>query len=82
MKILKLILFFTFFLNCQKQDDCIIIIQKKNIDEKFYFLFESENITNNFSNPDSTNIPDKFSSGEVDIQTYQKYSIGEVYCNN
>jgi len=82
MRSLSLSLFIFLFFNCQKNDDCITILEKRSVNNKYYFLFEVESITNNNSNNlQSTNIPDQYSSGEVDNQTYQNYSIGDVYCN-
>jgi hypothetical protein len=82
MRTLKVLLFCLLFFNCQKNDDCITIIEKKNIENNYYFLFEANNITNNTNNLQSTNIPDQYSSGQVDEKTYQSYNIGDLYCNN
>jgi len=82
MRTLKVLLFCLLFFNCQKNDDCITIIEKKNVENNYYFLFETNNITNNTNNLQSTNIPDQYSSGQVDNKTYQSYNVGDVYCNN
>lgn len=82
MRSIGLLLFFLFFYNCQKNDDCVTIIEKRNVDNKYYFLFEAENMTNNSNNLQNTNIPDQYSSGQVDDQTYESYNVGDVYCNN
>jgi len=82
MRTLKVLLFCLLFFNCQKNDDCITIIEKKNVENNYYFLFETNNITNNTNNLQSTNIPDQYSSGQVDDKTYQSYNVGDVYCNN
>jgi len=82
VRTLSLSLFILIFFNCQKNDDCIIILEKRDVNNKYYFLFEVESVINNNSNNhQSTNIPDQYSSGEVDNQTYLNYSVGDVYCN-
>ena len=85
MRTFSLILFFLFFVKCQKNEDCIIIIEKRSVDDKYYFLFETENLNDTSlggNNSQSTNIPDKYSSGQVDNVTYNSYNIGDTYCTN
>ncbi|MDG2371497.1 MAG: hypothetical protein P8L83_02680 [Flavobacteriaceae bacterium] len=80
MRTLSLSLFILIFFNCQKNNDCITILEKRSVNNKYYFLFEAENF-NNSNNQQSTNVPDPYSSGEVDNQTYQSFSVGDEYCN-
>ena len=80
---LVLSLFFLFFYRCKKNEDCITILEKKSVNDKYYFLFEPEqNLKDNSGPNQSPNIPDQYSSGEVDDLTYLKYNIGDIYCDN
>ena len=84
MKYIKIVFFFMITLSCEKDLECfsILIVDKKIINNKYYFFFNkdtSEDFQNTF---DEVNyVPDQSGSGEVDLKTYQSYEIGEVYCN-
>jgi len=84
MKYIKIVFFFMITLSCEKDHECfsILIVDKKIINNKYYFFFNkdtSEDFQNTF---DEVNyVPDQNGSGEVDLKTYQSYEIGEVYCN-
>lgn len=81
-KVLILLTFFYGFFGCNKDEDCITILEKKTLNSKYYFLFETEeNIFSNTNNLQSTNIPDQYSSGEVTSEIYQKFNVGDEYCN-
>ena len=82
-KILTLFVLFNLLFGCDEDRDCIIILEKTTFDSKYYFLFENEDI---FSNNNNNNnlleySPDKYSSGEVNFETYQKFNVGDEYCN-
>lgn len=81
-KVLILLAFFYGFFGCNKDEDCITILEKKTLNSKYYFLFEpEENIFSNTNNLQSANIPDQYSSGEVDYETFEMFKVGDEYCN-
>ena len=84
MKFIKVILFFFLAISCQKNEECfsILIVDKKIINEKYYFFFDRDTSEDYNSTFDEVNyVPDNSGSGEVDFNTFQKYNIGDVYCN-
>ena len=79
-KFLILLSFFCGFYGCNNKEDCITIIEKRTINSRYYFLFENEEIYSHNNNMQEYS-PDKYSSGEVNIETYQKFGVGDEYCN-
>ena len=84
MKYINIIFFCFFTSSCEKDEDCfsILIIDKKILNNKYYFFFDrdtSDEFPNSFT--EVNYVPDRNGSGEVDFKTYQKYQIGDIYCN-
>ena len=79
-KFLILLSFFCGFYGCNNKEDCITIIEKRTINFRYYFLFENEDIYS-ISNNMQEYSPDKYSSGEVNQETYEKFGVGDEYCN-
>ena len=70
-----------FFMNCNKSDDCITIIEKRNVGENYYFLFEDNRRQNsNQTNQEGVGSLDPYASGEVNESTYNTYQVGDRYC--
>ena len=79
-KFLILLSFFYGLYGCNNKEDCITIIEKRTINSSYYFLFENEDIYSNTNNMQEYS-PDKYSSGEVNQETYEKFGVGDEYCN-
>tara|TARA_B100000767_G_scaffold269629_1_gene291759 strand:- start:12919 stop:13179 length:261 start_codon:yes stop_codon:yes gene_type:complete len=60
---------------------CGDIIDKQEINGKYYFIFNvNSDIFNTNSRDNNSYIPDDSVSGEVSSNDYDKFSIGEEYC--
>jgi len=72
-------------LACEKQDRCGVIIDKVVIEDRYYFIFDSDDF-NQFGstgiNQTVYYVPDNTSSGEVNEDIYNKFNIGEEYCQS
>ena len=80
------ILFLIFALiSCKKDDKCGVIIDKVIVENRYYFVFDSDDF-NQFGGVDMNQtiyyIPDNRSSGEVSQDIYNKFSVGEEYCKS
>ena len=78
-----LILALIIFTNCQKSDErCGIIIQKIEIQAKFYFVLQTDEYINYYNNPNQPNLPDDgIRQGIITKETYDNFEIGEEYCS-
>ena len=72
-------------ISCKKDEMCVIIIDKAIIENRYYFIFDSDD----FSQFGGTGInqtiyyvPDNRSSGEVNMDIYNKFMPGEEYCQS
>jgi hypothetical protein len=83
-KIIFLVFAFT-LISCEKDDKCGVIIDKVIIENRYYFIFDSDDF-NQFGgtgvNETLYYVPDNRSSGEVTRNVYNKFSIGEEYCKS
>jgi hypothetical protein len=83
-KIIFLVFAFT-LISCEKDDKCGVIIDKVIIENRYYFIFDSDDF-NQFGgtgvNETLYYVPDNRSSGEVTQNVYNKFSIGEEYCKS
>ena len=80
------ILFLIFSLiTCKKDDKCGVIIDKVIVEDRYYFVFDSDDF-NQFGGVDINQtiyyIPDNRSSGEVSQNVYNNFSVGEEYCKS
>lgn len=78
-----LILALIIFTNCQKSDErCGIIIQKIEIQSKFYFVLQTDEYINYYNNPNQPNLPDDgIRQGIITKESYDNFEIGEEYCS-
>ena len=83
-KIIFSILAFT-IVSCKKDEKCGVIIDKVIIENRYYFIFDSDDF-NQFGgtglNQTIYYVPDSRSSGEVSNDVYTKFRIGEEYCQS
>ena len=72
-------------ISCKKDDKCGVIIDKVIVEDRYYFVFDSDDF-NQFGGVDINQtiyyIPDNRSSGEVSRDVYNNFSIGEEYCKS
>ena len=68
---------------CQKPDDkCGQVIQKKMINNKYYFVLQTEEYVHYYSNPSNPTIPDDgVRQGAVTKEVYDSFSVGDTYCS-
>jgi len=74
------------FLNlycCQKPDDkCGQVIQKTMINNKYYFVLQTEEYVHYYSNPSNPTIPDDgVRQGAVTKEVYDSFTVGDTYCS-
>ena len=77
---------FAFILiSCKKDDKCGVIIDKVIVKDRYYFIFDSDTF-NQFGGTDVNQtvyyVPDNRSSGEVSQDVYNKFSVGDEYCQS
>ena len=72
-------------ISCKKDEKCGVIIDKVIIENRYYFIFDSDDF-NQFGgtglNQTIYYVPDNRSSGEVSNDVYTKFRIGEEYCQS
>tara|TARA_B100000963_G_scaffold321677_1_gene305221 strand:- start:1188 stop:1460 length:273 start_codon:yes stop_codon:yes gene_type:complete len=72
-------------ISCKKIDRCGVIIDKVVIEDRYYLIFDSDDF-NQFGgtgiNQTIYYVPDNRSSGEVSEGIYNKFKIGEEYCQS
>tara|TARA_B100001250_G_C19717630_1_gene752301 strand:- start:143 stop:415 length:273 start_codon:yes stop_codon:yes gene_type:complete len=72
-------------ISCEKDDKCGIIIDKVIYENRYYFIFDSDDF-NQFGgtgiNQTIYYLPDNRSSGEVSEDIYNRFKIGEEYCQS
>jgi hypothetical protein len=68
------------FSNCEKEEECVTIREKKTLNNRYYFLFNNNN-TNNYGNQNEPAfLPDNQASGEVSLSVYNAFRVGDRYC--
>lgn len=71
--------------SCKKNDICGVIIDKVIVENRYYFIFDSDEF-NQFGgtgiNQTIYYVPDNRSSGEVSKDVYNKFRTGEEYCQS
>ncbi len=72
-------------ISCKKDDKCGVIIDKVIVDNRYYLIFNSSDF-NQFGgtgiNQSIYYVPDNRSSGEVNKNVYNKFSVGDEYCQS
>tara|TARA_B100001287_G_C22675804_1_gene527577 strand:- start:1994 stop:2266 length:273 start_codon:yes stop_codon:yes gene_type:complete len=72
-------------LSCKKDDICGLIIDKVIIENRYYFIFDSDTF-NQFGGTDVNEtiyyVPDNRSSGEISKEIYNDFNIGDEYCQS
>lgn len=69
--------------NCQKEDDrCGQIIQKVTQNSVYYFILQTDDYQNRYTDPDLPGIPDDgVRQGSVSKENYDSFQVGEDYCS-
>ncbi len=68
------------FSNCEKEEECVTIREKKTLNNRYYFLFNNDN-TNTYGNQNEPAfLPDNQASGEVSLSVYNAFRVGDRYC--
>ena len=72
-------------ISCKKDDKCGVIIDIVIVDNSYYLIFNSSDF-NQFGgtgiNQSIYYVPDNRSSGEVNKNVYNKFSVGDEYCQS
>ena len=72
-------------ISCKKDDKCGVIIDKIIVENSYYFIFDSDTF-NQYGGTDVNQsvyyLPDNRSSGEVSQDVYNKFSVGDEYCQS
>lgn len=72
-------------ISCKEDDKCGVIIDKVIVDNRYYLIFNSSDF-NQFGgtgiNQSIYYVPDNRSSGEVNKNVYNKFSVGDEYCQS
>ena len=72
-------------LACEKEERCGIIIDKVVVEDRYYFIFDSDDL-NQFGGTEINQtmyyVPDNRSSGEVSEGIFNEFKIGEEYCQS
>ena len=83
-RIIFSLLVFT-LVSCKKNDTCGVIIDKVIVENRYYFIFDSDTF-NQFGGTDVNQtiyyVPDNRSSGEISQDIYNKFSVGDEYCQS
>ena len=84
-KFYKILFLISALISCKKDDKCGVIIDKVIVENRYFFVFDSNDF-NQFGGVDINQtiyyIPDNRSSGEVSRDVYNNFSIGEEYCKS
>jgi len=74
-----LIFLISLFFNCKKNNDCIEIEEKRDINGEYYFYFRGSIGGVGGTNEDGFS-EDRWGSGEVSKEVYDSHEIGDQYC--
>ena len=72
-------------ISCKKDDKCGVIIDKVIVDNRYYLIFNSSDFKQfggTGINQSIYYVPDNRSSGEVNKNVYNKFSVGDEYCQS
>tara|TARA_B100001029_G_scaffold173577_1_gene172614 strand:- start:7112 stop:7357 length:246 start_codon:yes stop_codon:yes gene_type:complete len=80
MKLKVIISIFIFIYSCSNDEDCVIIREKAEESNSYYFYFSTNYLSTTQSNNLMGGIDSRYASGKVSKETYEKYDIGDEYC--
>ena len=77
-----LIFLISLFFNCKKNDDCIEIEEKRDINGEYYFYFRGtiSGVGGTPAGPEDGFSEDRLGSGKVSKEIYDSHEIGDQYC--
>ena len=80
MKYNLFLLIFLISFSCSEDEECVIIRDKVEESDSYYFYFSTIYLSNSQSNNMLGGIDSRYGSGKVSKATYDKYNIGDEYC--
>ena len=80
MKFKVLILIFIFSFSCSQDEECVVIRDKTEESDSYYFYFSTNYLPTSQSNNMLGGIDSRYGSGKVSKEIYDKYNIGDEYC--
>ena len=80
MKFKVLILIFIFSFSCSQDEECVVIRDKTEESDSYYFYFSTNYLPTSQSNNMPGGIDSRYGSGKVSKEIYDKYDIGDEYC--
>ena len=71
------------FFACQASEErCGTIIQKVEIENRFYFVLQTDEYINYYNTPSQPNLPDDgVRQGIVSKEIYDNFKVGDEYCS-
>ena len=79
----RFILIFLSSLSCSKDKECVIILNKEEVKENYYFYFRPNlnYLPNSQANSlGSPGLNANYASGKVSKELFDQYNIGDEYC--
>jgi hypothetical protein len=74
------LLIFLISFSCSEDEECVIIRDKAEELDSYYFYFSTNYLPISQSNNMLGGIDSRYGSGKVSKSTYDKYNIGDEYC--
>ncbi len=74
------LLIFLISFSCSEDEECVIIRDKAEESDSYYFYFSTNYLSTSQSNNMLGGIDSRYGSGKVSKSTYDKYNIGDEYC--
>lgn len=80
MKYKVFLLIFLISFSCSEDEECVIIRDKAEESNSYYFYFSTSYLSTSQSNNMLGGIDSRYGSGKVSKAIYDKYNIGDEYC--
>ena len=80
MNLKFILLIFIFIFSCSNDEECVIIREKAEESNSYYFYFSTNYLSTTQPNNLMGNIDSRYASGKVSKEIYEKYEIGDEYC--
>ena len=74
------LLIFLISFSCSEDEECVIIRDKAEESDSYYFYFSTNYLPTSQSNNMLGGIDSRYGSGKVSKAIYDKYNIGDEYC--
>ena len=81
MKYKVFLLIFLIHFSCSEDEECVIIRDKAEESDSYYFYFSTNYLPTSQSNNMLGGIDSRYGSGKVSKAIYDKYNIGDEYCS-